>query len=63
MVVLASLPFYVLLSFLITPVLRRRLQEKFSRGAENQAFLVETVNGVLTVKAHAVEPQMSAAMG
>ena len=58
-VVLASLPFYVLLSFLITPVLRRRLQEKFSRGAENQAFLVETVNGVLTVKAHAVEPQMS----
>src|SRR5438876_788002 len=35
-----------------------RLDEKFRRGAENQAFLVETVNGVETLKAMAVEPQM-----
>jgi ABC-type bacteriocin/lantibiotic exporter with double-glycine peptidase domain len=29
-----------------------------SRGAENQAFLVESVTGVETLKAMAVEPQM-----
>ena len=40
LVVLLSLPLYVLISALITPILRARLQESFSRGAENQAFLV-----------------------
>ena len=30
----------------------------FDRGAENQAFLVESVTGVETLKAMAVEPQM-----
>ena len=57
--VLASLPLYVLVSLIISPLLRHRLKEKFARGAENQAFLVEMVNGVATVKAHAVEPRMS----
>ncbi|HEU4806559.1 MAG TPA: ATP-binding cassette domain-containing protein, partial [Nitrobacter sp.] len=40
------------------PLFRRRLDEKFDRGAENQAFLVESVTGVETLKAMAVEPQM-----
>ena len=42
----------------MTPVFRRRLDEKFNRGAENQSFLVESVTGVETLKAMAVEPQM-----
>ena len=42
----------------MTPLFRRRLDEKFQRGAENQAFLVESVTGVETLKAMAVEPQM-----
>jgi subfamily B ATP-binding cassette protein HlyB/CyaB len=33
------------------------LNEKFNRGAENQAFLVETISGIDTVKSMAVEPQ------
>jgi subfamily B ATP-binding cassette protein HlyB/CyaB len=57
-IVLASLPLYAVVSLVVTPVLRRRLDEKFKRGAENQAFLVETVTGVETIKAMAVEPQM-----
>ncbi|MBI4006042.1 MAG: type I secretion system permease/ATPase [Gammaproteobacteria bacterium] len=56
-VVLGTIPLYVLLAFFITPVLRTRLHEKFNRGAENQAFLVETINGIETLKASAVEPQ------
>src|SRR3954454_14729846 len=57
-IVLGSFPFYVAISAGVTPLFRRRLDEKFKRGAENQAFLVETVNGIETLKAMAVEPQM-----
>ena len=54
----ASFPFYIAISAGATPLFRRRLDEKFARGAENQAFLVESVTGVETLKAMAVEPQM-----
>jgi subfamily B ATP-binding cassette protein HlyB/CyaB len=57
-IVLGSLPFYVVISAAATPLFQSRLQEKFKRGAENQAFLVESVSGVETLKAMAVEPQM-----
>ena len=57
-VVLGSIPFYVLISVGITPELRRRVEEKFRRGAANQAFLVEAVAGVETLKSMSVEPQM-----
>jgi subfamily B ATP-binding cassette protein HlyB/CyaB len=57
-IVIASLPAYVIISLILTPVLRRRLDEKFARGADNQAFLVESVSGAETIKAMAVEPQM-----
>jgi ATP-binding cassette, subfamily B, bacterial HlyB/CyaB len=57
-IVLGSFPFYIGISSVATPLFRRRLDEKFQRGAENQAFLVESVTGVETLKAMAVEPQM-----
>ncbi|MCA3135001.1 MAG: type I secretion system permease/ATPase [Rhodocyclaceae bacterium] len=59
LIVVLSLPCYALVSLLITPLLRARLHEKFNRGAENQAFLVEAVNGIDTLKSMAVEPQMT----
>ncbi len=57
-VVLGSFPFYIGISAGATPLFRRRLDDKFARGAENQAFLVESVTGVETLKSMAVEPQM-----
>jgi subfamily B ATP-binding cassette protein HlyB/CyaB len=57
LIVVISLPLYVLVSLVITPVLRIRLNDSFARGAENQAFLVETVTGIDTLKSMAVEPQ------
>ena len=57
-IVLAGFPFYIGISAGVTPLFRQRLDEKFRRGAENQAFLVESVTGVETLKAAAVEPQM-----
>ena len=57
-IVLGAFPFYIGISVAATPFFRQRLDEKFARGAENQAFLVESVTGVETLKAMAVEPQM-----
>jgi subfamily B ATP-binding cassette protein HlyB/CyaB len=57
-IVLVSIPLYVAISAAVTPLFRQRLDEKFSRGAENQAFLVESITGIETLKAMAVEPQM-----
>ena len=57
LIVVLSLPCYVLLSLLATPILRRRLDEQFRHSAENQALLVETVSAMGTVKAMAVEPR------
>jgi subfamily B ATP-binding cassette protein HlyB/CyaB len=58
LLVLGSFPFYIGISALATPLFRRRLDEKFERGAENQAFLVESITGIETLKSMAVEPQM-----
>ena len=41
LIVAGAIPFYILLSVFVTPVLRSRLNEKFARSAENQSFLVE----------------------
>jgi len=57
-IVTAGVPLYGLISFVATPLIRNRVQEKFRRGADNQAFLVETVSGIETLKAMAVEPQL-----
>ncbi|MGI8839919.1 MAG: type I secretion system permease/ATPase [Caulobacteraceae bacterium] len=57
-IVVAALPLYVVLSLGLTPIFRERLNERFKRGAENQAFLVETISGVETVKSMALEPVM-----
>jgi subfamily B ATP-binding cassette protein HlyB/CyaB len=57
-IVVGSFPFYIAISAGVTPLFRRRLEEKFDRGAENQSFLVESVTGMETLKAMAVEPQM-----
>jgi subfamily B ATP-binding cassette protein HlyB/CyaB len=55
-VTLACIPLFIVLSVTVRPMMRRRLEEKFDRGAENQSYLVEAVTGVQTVKAMALEP-------
>jgi subfamily B ATP-binding cassette protein HlyB/CyaB len=57
-IVIGGFPFYIGISAGATPSFRRRLDEKFRRGAENQALLVESITGVETLKAMAVEPQI-----
>jgi subfamily B ATP-binding cassette protein HlyB/CyaB len=53
--VLLILPLYILLNVIVTPIYRKRLNDKFTVGTENQAFLIEAVTGIQTVKSLAVE--------
>lgn len=57
LVVIVALPVFFGASALITPLLRKKLEDKFAMGAENQAYLLETVTSMETLKSHAVEPQ------
>ncbi|WP_158259927.1 peptidase domain-containing ABC transporter [Phyllobacterium phragmitis] len=57
-IVAASVPCYFTLAYLTTPRLQRRIEEMFRDGAINNAFLTETLTGVETVKALALEPQL-----
>jgi subfamily B ATP-binding cassette protein HlyB/CyaB len=54
---LAAIPLYVLVSLVVTPILKARIQERFQRGAQNQSTLVEMLTGMETVKAMAIESQ------
>ncbi|MEM9447352.1 MAG: type I secretion system permease/ATPase [Cyanobacteria bacterium P01_E01_bin.6] len=54
-VALAVLPLFAILTLTSTPILRNWLNETFNRSADSQSFLVETITGIHTVKAHASE--------
>jgi ATP-binding cassette subfamily B protein len=54
-VALAVLPLFAILTLFATPILRTWLNETFNRSADSQSFLVETVTGIHSVKAHAAE--------
>lgn len=58
LIVIASIPVYLLIAAVIRPFLRERINEKFNRGAESQQFLVESIVGAQTLKAASVEPMM-----
>lgn len=55
-VTLASIPLLTLVSAIVTPLFRARLEEKFNCGAESQSYLVEAVTGAQTIKSFAIEP-------
>jgi len=56
-VAVLAIPAYLAVALLVTGPLRSRLDDKFERGAANNALLVESIAGIQTVKAAAVEPQ------
>jgi ATP-binding cassette, subfamily B, bacterial HlyB/CyaB len=58
LIVLASIPLYLIVAFSIRPLLRDKINERFNRGALSQQFLVESVVGIQTLKAAAVEPML-----
>ncbi|HVK53806.1 MAG TPA: peptidase domain-containing ABC transporter [Burkholderiales bacterium] len=60
---LALLGVIVVLSLLIAPLFRDKLNQQFLLGARNQAFLTEYVAGMETVKSLQMEPQLRGRFG
>jgi subfamily B ATP-binding cassette protein HlyB/CyaB len=60
---LALIGTIVVLSLIMAPVFRSRLDQQFLLGARNQAFVTEYVSGLETVKSMQMEPQLSARYG
>ncbi len=56
LIVLGTIPVYILIAAVIRPLLREQINEKFNRGARSQQFLVESIVGAQTLKAASVEP-------
>jgi subfamily B ATP-binding cassette protein HlyB/CyaB len=56
LVIVLLIPVYFGISVLMKPAYRRRLKDKFRRWSKAQQLLVETVVGIQTIKASAVEP-------
>lgn len=52
-----AIPCYIAVAVFVTGPLRSRIEEQFERSAANNALLVESISGIQTVKAAAVEPQ------
>jgi ATP-binding cassette subfamily B protein len=55
LVSLATIPFFVALAVLASPIIRHQLRVKAERNAETQSYLVEVVSGIQTVKAQNME--------
>jgi len=59
LIVVTILSLIAILSLSITPLLRERLNSQFQLGARNQAFLIEYVGAMETVKSLQMEPQLN----
>jgi subfamily B ATP-binding cassette protein HlyB/CyaB len=56
LIVVLSIPAYLLIAAFIRPKLINRIKNRFSKDAQSQQFLVECVVGAHTVKTNAIEP-------
>ncbi len=55
LVALATLPLFVLLTTIVSPIVRQQLRVKAERNAASQSHLVEVLSGIQTVKAQNIE--------
>ncbi|MBD2578048.1 peptidase domain-containing ABC transporter [Oscillatoria sp. FACHB-1406] len=56
-VALATIPLFIGLTILVSPIIRRQIREKAERNADTQSHLVEALSGIQTVKAQNIELQ------
>ncbi len=61
LLVLGFVAVIALVSFVATPHIKAKLDEKFHKGAMAQSFLVESITGIQTVKSMASRARWSAA--
>ena len=54
-IALAVIPFFVLLTLSISPIIRRQIREKNIANASLQSHMVETISSVDTIKGQGIE--------
>lgn len=59
-IALAIMGLIALMSFIVAPIFKTRMNEQFMLGARNQAFTNEYIGGIETVKSLQMEPQLNA---
>jgi len=59
-IALSIMSLIVIMSVIVAPVFRNRMNEQFLLGARNQAFTTEYISGIETVKSLQMEPQLNA---
>ncbi|HBL10944.1 MAG TPA: type I secretion system permease/ATPase [Cyanobacteria bacterium UBA11162] len=52
---LSTIPLFILLTLIVSPIVRSQLRTKAERNAETQSYLVEVLSGIQTVKAQNIE--------
>ena len=55
LVALATIPLFILLTLVVSPIVRQQLRTKAERNAQTQSLLVEVLSGIQTVKAQNIE--------
>lgn len=55
LVALSTIPIFVILALVFSPLIRRQLRARAERNAQTQAHLVEIISGIQTVKAQNIE--------
>ncbi|MEO1094126.1 MAG: type I secretion system permease/ATPase [Cyanobacteria bacterium J06638_28] len=55
LVALSTVPLFIFLTILVSPIVRRQLRVKAERNAATQSYLVEALSGIQTVKAQNIE--------
>ncbi len=63
LITLGVLAAIIILSLVVAPMFRQRLNQQFLLGARNQAFLTEYISGLETVKSLQMEPQLNTRFG
>ncbi len=58
-IALLVIPLYVVQNIWAVPIVKRKIEAVWRTGAANNAFLVESVTNIETIKALAVEPQFN----
>lgn len=58
-IALAIIPVYVVQNIWAVPIIKRKIEAVWRTGAANNAFMVEAVTGMQTIKALAIEPQLN----
>ena len=58
-IALCCVPLYLLQNFWAIPIIKKKIEDVWRTGAANNAFMVEAITNIETIKALAIEPQFN----